>query len=116
MEKKFEKIIKDWVGKNFGESEAEDPSWNIEALAEHLRHSDIAPDELNAYTKSNVYANLDQHYIEEDVETYATDRGIDLTEQQIRNVADKIRNSDWYMSINAEDMDWYIKRELEKGE
>ena len=112
----FETIIKKWVADNFGESEAEDPSWNIEALAEHLRRSDIDPGELNAYTKSVVYAKLDQHYIEEDVETYASDRGINLTEQQIYNVADKIRNSDWYMSINAEDMEWYINQELKKGE
>ena len=35
-----EKFIKDniyhWVGKNFGSQEAEDPSWNIEALSEYL--------------------------------------------------------------------------------
>ena len=114
--KTFETIIKEWVADNFGQSEADDPSWSIEALADHLRHSDIAPDELNAYTKSNVYANLDQHYIEEDVETYASDRGINLTEQQIRNVADKIRNSEWYCSINPEDIEYYVKEELKKGE
>ena len=35
-----EKFIKDniyhWVGKNFGSQEADDPSWNIEALSEYL--------------------------------------------------------------------------------
>ena len=36
MKKQFEKIIYNWVKKNFGESEAEDPSWDIEALAEEL--------------------------------------------------------------------------------
>lgn len=114
--KTFYDIIYKWVADNFGQSEADNPSWNIKALADHLSRSDINPDELNAYTKSLVYSTLDQHYVEEDVETYADARDIKLTSQQIHNVADKIRNSDWYMSINAEDMDWYIKRELEKGE
>lgn len=34
--KKLETIIYEWVKQNFGESEADDPSWNIEALAEEL--------------------------------------------------------------------------------
>lgn len=112
----FYEIIYNWVEDNFGESEANDPSWDIKALAKHLSESDINPDELNAMTKSNVYSTLDQHYVEEDVERYANDHDYKLTEQQIGYVADKIRNSDWYMSINAEDMDWYIKQELNKGE
>lgn len=28
--------ITNWVAKNFGTQEAEDPSWNIEALSAHL--------------------------------------------------------------------------------
>lgn len=107
-------IIYKWVADNFGESEANDPSWDIKALAKHLSESDIDPDELNAMTKSNVYNTLDQHYVEEDVEQYASDRGTNLTEQQVRNVADKIRNSEWYCSISAEDMEWYINQELKE--
>lgn len=113
--KTFYEAIYEWVAENFGQSEADDPSWSIEALADHLSKTDIKPEELNAYTKSNVYSTLDQHYVEEDVEKYANDHGYKLTEQQIGYVADRIRNSDWYCSINAEDMEWYIKREL-KGD
>lgn len=36
MEAKLYKIIYNWVTANFGQSEADDPSWSIEALAEHL--------------------------------------------------------------------------------
>lgn len=32
----FKGEIYDWVAKNFGESEAEDPSWSIDALSAHL--------------------------------------------------------------------------------
>lgn len=111
----FEEIITKWVADNFGTQEADDPSWNIKALADHLRHSDIDPGELNAYTKSTVYADLDQHYIEEDVENYIDGLNVyELTPQQIHNVADKIRNSEWYMSINPEDIEYYIKEELKE--
>lgn len=62
----FYDIIHKWVADNFGQSEADDPSWNIEALAKHLSESNIHPDELSAMTKSRVYNALDQHYVEED--------------------------------------------------
>lgn len=116
--KTFYEAIYEWVSDNFGQSEADDPSWSIEALAKHLSESDIKPEELNAYTKSCVYSTLDQHYVEEDVADYAERMGVKLTEQQIGSVADRIRNSDWYCSISAEDIDWYINQELkkEKGE
>lgn len=115
--KTFYEAIYEWVAENYGQSEADDPSWSIKALADHLSKTDIKPDELNAYTKSNVYRTLDQHYVEEDVENFIDGLNeYELTEQQIYNVADKIRNSDWYCSINAEDMEWYIKQELKKGE
>lgn len=109
-------IIYKWVADNFGESEADNPSWNIEALADHISKSDIDPNELNAYTKSCVYSTLDQSYVEQDVVDYAERMGYKLTEQQIGYVADRIRNSDWYCSINAGDMEWYIKQELSEGE
>lgn len=111
--KTFYDAIYEWVADNFGQSEAEDPSWNIKALADHLSKTDIMPEELNACTKSNVYGTLDQHYVEEDVANYAERMGYKITEQEIGNVADKLRNSDWYCSINAEDMEWYIRQEID---
>ena len=36
LNKWFNTTITEWVAKNFGESEAEDPSWSIEALSAHL--------------------------------------------------------------------------------
>lgn len=111
--KTFYEAIYEWVAENYGQSEADNPSWSIEALADHLSKTDIKPDELNAYTKSNVYSKVEQSYLEEDVENYARDHDYKLTDQQIGAVADKIRFSEWYCSINPEDMDYYIKRELE---
>lgn len=114
--KTFYEAIYEWVAENFGQSEADDPSWSIKALADHLSKTDIKPDELSAYTKSAVYNALDQHYVEEDVEYYAENHGYELTDRQIGTVASEIRDSDWYCSINTEDMEWYIRRELERGE
>ena len=104
MKKELTKIIYDWVAKNFGESEAEDPSWSIEALAE----------ELNKH-QPELYWQRELEYLKEDVENYAKGK-YNLTEQQMYSVADKIRNSDWYCSINPEDMGYYINEELKKGE
>lgn len=109
MENRLEIIIKNWVLDNFGESEAEDPSWNIEALAKEL-----------AGKFHDLYWAQELEYIKEDVKAYAKSHDYNLTDKQMYSVADEIRNSDWYCSINVEDMDWYIKRELEiakeKGE
>lgn len=114
--KTFYGAIYEWVKDNFGQSEADNPSWNIEALAKHLQESNIRPDELSIYTKSCVYSELEQSYLEEDVENYAKDHDYKLTDQQIEAVAEKIRFSEWYCSINPEDLDYYINEELKKGE
>lgn len=103
MENKITKIIYDWVGKNFGTQEAEDPSWNIEALAHEI---------YNHFHE--LYWQQELEYLKEDVDTYAKDHNYDLTEQETYNVADKIRNSEWYCSINPEDLEYYIKEELKE--
>ena len=103
MKKEYKKIIKKWVGEMYGTQEAEDPSWSVEALAEEL-----------AKHFHEMYWKQELEYLKEDVENYLD--GLNeytLTEQQMYNVADKIRNSEWYCSINPEDIEYYVKRELE---
>ena len=106
MKEQFKDIIYNWVKQNFGESEADDPSWSIEALAEEL-----------AKHQHEFYWQQELEYLKQDVENYLD--GLNtykLTEQQMYNVADKIRNSEWYCSINPEDIEFYVKEELERGE
>ena len=106
IEDSFKKIIFYWVANNFGISEAENPSWNIEALAH----------ELNQHFHE-LYWQQELEYLKEDVRNFIDGLNeYELTEQQVYNVADKIRNSDWYCSINPEDMEYYIKEELKKGD
>lgn len=98
------KIIYNWVADNFGESEAQDPSWDIKALAEEIgKHY------------HEIYWQQELEYLKEDVECYVEGHDeYELTEQQMYAVADKIRNSEWYCSINPEDMEYYIEEEMNK--
>lgn len=106
MKDKIYTIIYNWVAESFGTSEAEEPSWDIHALA----------DELNKHFHE-LYWQQELEYLKEDVENYIDGHEeYKLTEQQMYNVADKIRNSEWYCSINPEDMEYYINEELKKGE
>lgn len=104
MKDKIYTIIYNWVAKNFGLSEAEEPSWDIWALT----------DELYEHFHE-LYWQQELEYLKEDVENYVD--GLNeytLTEKQMYAVADKIRNSEWYCSINPEDIEYYIKEELKK--
>lgn len=105
IEKKLYDYIYKWVADNFGENEAEDPSWSIEDLAHEL-----------AKHQHELYWQQEMEYLKEDVEYYANEHDIKLTDEQKYYVADKIRNSEWYCSIEPEDMEYYINEELKKGE
>ncbi len=71
--------------------------------------------ELNKHFHE-LYWQQELEYLKEDVENFIDGLNeYELTEQQMYNVADKIRNSEWYCSINPEDMEFYIKQELDKG-
>lgn len=105
MKDEIKKIIYNWVAKNFGESEADDPSWSIVELANELeKHF------------HELYWQQELDYLAEDVARYAEDNGIDLTEKQAFAVADKIRNSEWYCSLDTYMLGEYIKDEVKKGE
>lgn len=106
--KTFYEAIYEWVKDNFGQSEADDPSWSIEALADHLSKTDIKPDELNAYTKSNVYDELREHFLEEDIEGVAKQRGLTLSKVDIETIKHRYYKLDdeiWeQLSIIMDDM------------
>ena len=100
----IDKIIYKWVKRTYGESEAHDPSWSIVELAKELeKHF------------HELYWQQELEYLKEDVENYA-DGKYKLTEKQMYNVADKIRNSEWYCSLDGYMVGEYIKEELNKGD
>lgn len=60
-----QEIIYDWVKTNFGESEADDPSWSIEALAKHLDEKLlIAADATGEVTTHDISANGQTYILE----------------------------------------------------
>ena len=106
--KTFYEAIYEWVAENFGESEAEDPSWNIEALADHLSKTDINPDELNANTKWLAYDKLREWNLEQDIEQVAESKGLTLEKSQVEAIKRryyKLDDETWeQLSIIMDDM------------
>lgn len=100
MKKEFEKIIYDWVKTNYGESEADDPSWSIKALSAALDHR-----------FHELYEKQEKEYIAGDVEYVAT-KLMDkkLSDKQIRAVADKYYYSEAYCACDTDALEWFINR------
>ena len=103
VEEEFKKFLYEWVKKNFGESEADDPSWSIEALAHDLREE---------YIKIKEREELE--WVKEDVEYVANNHDIKLTDKQAYAVAQEYMLSEAYCEMHAEDILWFIQREKEK--
>lgn len=82
----FYDIIRDWVAKNYGESEAEDPSWSITELAKELMKATIDPKELNANTKWLVYDELREWNLEQDIKAVAKEYGCELTDKDMARI------------------------------
>lgn len=106
--KTFYEAIYEWVKDNFGQSEADDPSWNIEALADHLNNTDIKPDELNTNTKWFVYDKLREWNLEQDIDQVAESKGLTLEKWQVETIKDryyKLDDETWeQLSIIMDDM------------
>lgn len=103
VEEEFKKFLHEWVKENFGESEADDPSWSIEALAHDLREEYI-----------KIKEREDTEWVKEDVEYVANNHDIKLTDKQAYAVAQEYMLSEAYCEMHAEDILWFIQREKEK--
>ena len=109
IEEEFKKFLHEWVRKMYGQSEAYDPSWSIKALAHDLREEYI-----------KIKEREDLEWVKEDVEYVANDHDIKLTDKQAYAVAQEYMLSEAYCELHAEDILYFIRRELElakeKGE
>ena len=103
IEEEFKKFLHEWVKKNFGQSEADDPSWSIEALAHDLKYEYISLKERE-----------DLEWVKEDVEYVANDHDIKLTDKQAYAVAQNYMLSEAYCEMHDEDILYFIQREKEK--
>lgn len=105
VEKEFNKFLYEWVKNNFGESEADDPSWSIEALAHDL---------ANEYVKIKEREELE--WVKEHVEYVAKNNNIEITDKQAYAVAQEYMLSEAYCEMPEEDILYFIGHEKEKGE
>lgn len=103
IEKEFNKFLYRWVKDNFGQSEADDPSWSIKALAHDL---------ADEYWK--IQEKVERENIKEDIKYVAGNNDIELTEQELADIADDYRYSEAYCAMDLESILYFIEKR--KGE
>ena len=101
LTKQYYHQIYEWVADNYGENEAEDPSWNIEALANHLTN--------RAYS---VYDIIELASVREDMEYVCEGWAKKPTEKQLDDAVALYTASDSYRSLDQDAMEWYIKKAM----
>lgn len=99
IEKTIYKTIYEWVAKNFGESEAEDPSWSIKALAHDLAKSQLP---------QTIYRQIEHMYLTEDCKEIAEENDIELTDEQIEWVVEEFKNTDAYVDRHTDDWLYFM--------
>lgn len=79
------KAIYEWVKQNFGESEADDPSWDIDALADEISHAKLM---------NPIYHIIQHEYTKEDVKNAAEGMGREdeLTDDDIEFIAERFED------------------------
>ena len=105
--KYLNKTIYDWVAKNFGTQEAEDPSWSIEALS-----SDLASKICEDTIRFDIYRSVEKDFLTDDCMMIEEGMEIELTDKEREAVVEEFMNSDAYVDAHAEDWQWFIGQEL----
>lgn len=99
IERGLKKFLYEWVKNNFGESEADDPSWNIDDLAHALKEE---------FDKINY--RIETLNLKTDVQMVASDKDITLTEDELKWVVDEYRTSEAYNELNRPAIEYFIGR------
>lgn len=107
IEKALHKAIYNWVANNFGESEAEDPSWSIEALANDLAHDPVIYD---------IQQLVEREYRRQDMQTIADEMHVELTEQEQAVCLDEFMESEDYMDRMSATWENIIEHTIELRE
>lgn len=99
MEEKLRTIIYNWVDKNFGTQEAEDPSWSIEELAKEI-----------AKHKWEIHSMVQEEYDLEDIDEEAKRMGVKLSKDEREWVYHRYKKLE---DSNLENL-YYIIEELKE--
>ena len=99
LQEEYQKTIYNWVAENFGESEAEDPSWDIKSLAEVIakKHMQLH-EEMIRTDLSGAIAGI------------AEDNGIKLTDKELDAVVDDYRYSEAYCEDDVDAVLYFINK------
>ena len=99
LKKEYQETIYKWVKENFGESEAEDPSWNIEALAGVI-----------AKKHMQLHEEMVRTDIAEAIRGVANDNDIELTDEELDFAVDEYRYSEAYCEDDPDAILYFINK------
>lgn len=99
--KLIEKKLYEYVKTNYGENEADDPSWNIEDIASELAKGTL---------KYDIYRAVERDYLRQDCDMVAEQNDIALTEEERELVVDEYMDCDTYVDAHAEDWLYFMNR------
>ena len=112
MKEQVEEILKkniyEWVKKNFGQSEADDPSWDIDALAHGLTYGS------HSALKYDIYRAVEREFLREDCDMVAEQENIKLDEKEREAVIDDFMDSEAY--VDCPKQDWLYFMHKVKGD
>ena len=91
IKEEYQKDIYNWVAKNFGKSEADDPSWSIEALAEEMQKTFL-----------RIHEEIIRTGIADAIQGIADDNGIELTDEELDLAVDEYRYSEAYCEDDSD--------------
>ena len=91
IKEEYQKDIYNWVAKNFGKSEADDPSWSIEALAEEMQKTFL-----------RIHEEIIRTGIADAIQGIADDNGIELTDEDLDLAVDEYRYSEAYCEDDSD--------------
>lgn len=94
----------DWVAENFGQSEADDPSYDLDELASMLYEH-----------RFDIYHYVERKFQEEDCDSVAEEMGVELTQAQKDVIVDDFMESEQYVSKPSYVWREIIKYELERN-
>lgn len=104
VEELFKQHIYQWVKDNFGQSEADDPSWSIDALAHGLAYGS------HSSLKYDIYRAVEREYLRMDCDYIAEQNGITLTEEERERAVDEFMDCEAYVDAHAEDWLYWINK------
>lgn len=103
--KLIEKKLYEYVKINYGENEANDPSWDIEDIASELAKGTL---------KYDIYRAVERDYLLQDCFDIAEQYGIELSHKEAEHAVEDYMDSDAYEDAHIEDWLYFIHKA--KGE